>query len=94
MIFHEGVYFLFYSTHCFTDPLYDVRYATASNVAGPYKKTGGQLLKGGQFGLRSPGSATVSGRGDRMLFHAFCADDVRCAYAADLSIQGDQVGIV
>jgi hypothetical protein len=32
----EGVYILFHSSHCFTSPQYDVRYATATNVMGPY----------------------------------------------------------
>ena len=94
LVFHEGIYFLFYSTNCFTDPKYDVRYATATNVAGPYKKTGEQLLKGGQFGLTSPGGATVCDCADRMLFHAFCEENVRCSYAANLSIQGEKVSIV
>lgn len=95
LIFHEGTYFLFYSTHCFSDPKYDVRYATATDVRGPYKKTGLRLVNGEQTGLKSPGGGTVCQCGDRMLFHAFCRENTRCMYAADVStIQGDQVSIV
>ncbi|KAL4920802.1 glycosyl hydrolase [Aspergillus aurantiobrunneus] len=97
----DGTYYLFYSTHCFTDPLYDVRYATAKSVHGPYVKSDGDdqvLLQGGKVGdgleLTNPGGATVCGCGDRMLFHGFCRDGVRCMYAADVEIGGGRVKIL
>lgn len=91
LILKDGTYFLFYSTHCFTDPKYDVRYATASSITGPYTKTGAQLVKTGDYGLTSPGGGTVCGCGDRILFHGFCNPNERCTYAADLSISGTTV---
>ncbi|KAE8351379.1 glycosyl hydrolase [Aspergillus coremiiformis] len=91
LILHEDTYFLFYSTHCYTDIQYDVRYATSKSITGPYIKTGNQLVKSGEYDLTSPGGGTVCGCGDRMLFHGFCREDVRCTYAADISIVGDQV---
>ena len=97
LILHGDTYFLFYSTHCFTDPNYDVRYATAPSVTGPFTKRNNQnnpLLKGGGNGLTSPGGGTVCGCGDRMLFHGFCENDMRCMYAADVHIDGDQVTIL
>ncbi|KAJ5591977.1 uncharacterized protein N7459_002346 [Penicillium hispanicum] len=96
LVLHAGTYFLFYSTHCFTDPAYDVRYATASSIAGPYVKSNVALLKTGNDGLTSPGGATVCGCGDRMLFHGWYDDakTVRCMYGADVSLGGKTVSIV
>lgn len=91
LILKDGTYFLFYSTHCFTDPKYDVRYAIASSITGPYTKTGVQLVKTGDYGLTSPGGGTVCGCGDRMLFHGFCNNNERCTYAADLGISGTTI---
>ncbi|PWY71830.1 endo-arabinase [Aspergillus sclerotioniger CBS 115572] len=94
LILHGDTYFLFYSTHCYTDPLYDVRWATAKSITGPYTKTGAQLVKSGDYNLVSPGGGTVCGCGDRMLFHGFCGNNRRCTYAADLSIVDTQVSFV
>ncbi|KAJ9214530.1 CAZyme family GH43 [Paecilomyces variotii] len=94
LILHQGTYFLFYSTHCFTDPKYDVRYATATSITGPYTKTNTQLLKTGEFGMTSPGGGTVSGAGDKLVLHSFCEPNVRCAYAANISIKGKTVTVL
>ncbi|KAL1964802.1 hypothetical protein VTN77DRAFT_6304 [Rasamsonia byssochlamydoides] len=95
LILKDGTYFLFYSTHCFTDPKYDVRYATASSITGPYTKTGVQLVKTGDYGLTSPGGGTVCGCGDRMLFHGFCNNsNERCMYKAEVNISGTTVSFV
>ncbi|PGH13049.1 hypothetical protein AJ79_03886 [Helicocarpus griseus UAMH5409] len=89
----EGVYFLFYSTHCYTSPKYDVRYATSRSITGPYVKAKESLIKTGDFGLTSPGGATVAGDGKRILFHANCPAG-RCMYASDLDLQGETARIV
>lgn len=34
----DGTYVLFFSSNCYATPLYDVSYATARNVRGPYTK--------------------------------------------------------
>ncbi|GKZ21292.1 hypothetical protein AbraIFM66951_000820 [Aspergillus brasiliensis] len=94
LILHGDTYFLFYSTHCYTDEAYDVRWATASEITGPYTKTGKQLVKSGDYGLVSPGGGTVCGCGDRMLFHGFCGGDRRCTYAAEVRIDGVNVEFV
>ncbi|PYH38201.1 glycoside hydrolase family 43 protein [Aspergillus neoniger CBS 115656] len=96
LILHGDTYFLFYSTHCYTDEKYDVRWATATEITGPYTKTGKQLVKSGDWGLVSPGGGTVCGCGDRMLFHGFCkeGDSRRCMYAAEVRIQGVEVEFV
>ncbi|KAL1998382.1 hypothetical protein VTN02DRAFT_6296 [Thermoascus thermophilus] len=94
LLLHGDTYFLFYSTHCFTDPKYDVRYATSKSITGPYRKTGVPLVKTGDYGLTSPGGGTVCGCGDKMLFHGFCEPNKRCTYAADIRIDGDHVSFV
>ncbi|EGE78420.1 endo-arabinase [Blastomyces dermatitidis ATCC 18188] len=83
----EGVYFLFYSSHCWTSPAYDVRYATSRSIRGPYVKAAKPLIKSGDYGLKAPGGATVADNGERILFHANCPAG-RCMYAADLEIKG------
>lgn len=93
LVLHGDTYFLFYSTHCFTDPKYDVRWATSKSVTGPFEKKGVKLLQGGN-GLTSPGGGTVCGCGDRMLFHAFCGENKRCTYAADVLIEGENASIL
>jgi len=89
LVLRGGTYFLFYSTHCYTDPAYDVRWATATSITGPYTKTNVELLKTGND-LISPGGGTVCGCGDRMLFHGFCDDskEKRCMYYAHVNLSG------
>lgn len=50
----RGVYFLFFSSNCYNGDLYDISYATATNILGPYTKTSKPLL--------------VTGDGDGKLF--------------------------
>jgi len=47
----EGIYILFHSSHCLNPLLYDVRYATATNVMGPYMKNPALLLATGDYRL-------------------------------------------
>lgn len=87
----DGPYVLFYSSHCFTDPKYDVKYATSNSIAGPYTRKG-QLLATGAFGLTSPGGATATPQGDTLLFHANCPNsNLRCLHTIDMSISGGTV---
>ncbi|KUI65096.1 putative arabinan endo-1,5-alpha-L-arabinosidase C [Cytospora mali] len=69
----DGYYILFYSSHCFTDPKYDVKYATSKSITGPYERKG-ELLATGDYGLNSPGGATATPQGNVLLFHANCSD--------------------
>lgn len=94
LILHGDTYFLFYSTHCFTDSEYDVRWATSKSITGPYIKSGQKLFKTGDYALTSPGGGTVYGCGDKMLFHGFCEPNKRCTYAANIVIDGDQVTLL
>ncbi|KAJ5371671.1 Glycoside hydrolase family 43 [Penicillium concentricum] len=95
LILHGDTYFLFYSTHCFTDPAYDVRWATSKSITGPYTKTNVPLINAANTGLISPGGGNVCGCGDRILFHGFCTEErtSRCMYAANVIIEGTKVSI-
>ena len=66
----EGIYFLFYSSNCFTTPLYDVAFATATNISGPYTKSGRPLLITGDGpDLVGPGGLDIITNGNMVLFH-------------------------
>ncbi|ERF70117.1 hypothetical protein EPUS_00304 [Endocarpon pusillum Z07020] len=67
----EGIYFLFFSSGCYTSPSYDIKYATAADIAGPYTKASKPLLKSGDGpNLNGVGGASVSADGKVMIFHA------------------------
>ncbi|RMD43512.1 hypothetical protein DV735_g1648, partial [Chaetothyriales sp. CBS 134920] len=66
----EGVYFLFFSSNCFTTPLYDVSYATALNITGPYSRGARPLLISGDGpGLVGPGGLDILENGKVVVFH-------------------------
>ncbi|KAM0112594.1 hypothetical protein ACP6JB_001635 [Aspergillus fumigatus] len=69
----QGYYYLFFSSHCFTSPKYDVKYAYSTSLKGPYKRAARALVRTGDFDLTSPGGATVAPDGTFMIFHANCA---------------------
>jgi hypothetical protein len=74
----DNKYCLFFSSNCYSSPQYDVSYATADNVAGPYTKAGcpvAPLLVMGNFGLHSPGGADVNQYGNKIAFHANLEDN-------------------
>ncbi|GAB7351351.1 hypothetical protein MBLNU459_g2035t1 [Dothideomycetes sp. NU459] len=69
----DGRYFLFFSSGCTRNPSYDVKYAYADNITGPYTRAQYPLLKTGDWGLLAPGSVDIA-RTDNgtyeMAFHA------------------------
>lgn len=67
----EGTYFLFYSSGCYTGSNYNTKYATATNIAGPYTKASSPLIASGDGpNLNGPGGADISADGQIMVFHA------------------------
>ena len=68
----EGVYLLFFSSNCYNTEFYDVSYAVAKDVLGPYEKAKVPLLvSGGKGGrMKSPGGAEVSADATRVVFHS------------------------
>ncbi|KAJ5619319.1 Glycoside hydrolase family 43 [Penicillium lagena] len=97
----DGTYILFYSSHCYTSLWYDVKYAHARSIRGPYTRAAQPLFETGDFDLQSPGGATVSLDGTKMVFHADCdpknripgprdsEHSWRCMYAAAINIQAN-----
>jgi hypothetical protein len=88
-----GSFVLFYSSHCFDTPEYDVRYAVAESIRGPYVRMG-QLLgsEAGSFGLEAPGGATSVPGGGGLLFHANCPAG-RCMYETEYVVEDGVVRI-
>ena len=67
---NEGIYFLFFSSNCFTTPRYDTSYATATSVNGPYTKAGRPLLITGDGpDLVGPGGLDIITDGSMVVFH-------------------------
>jgi hypothetical protein len=64
-----GKYYLFFSSNCYSTDLYDVSFAVADSIYGPYTKRGPMLLTG-DFGLSAPGGADVTPDGEYIAFHA------------------------
>ncbi len=56
----DGTYVLFYSSHCWDSPQYNVNYAIAKDVAGPYTRSARPLLGTGDFGTTAPGARPAS----------------------------------
>ncbi|KAJ5665485.1 Glycoside hydrolase family 43 [Penicillium maclennaniae] len=89
----NGVYYLFFSSHCFTSLGYNVKYAHATSLKGPYTRAPRPLLQTGDFHLEAPGGATISTDGKRMVFHANC-EGWRCMYASAIDIHPSNNTIV
>ncbi|EIW81936.1 glycoside hydrolase family 43 protein [Coniophora puteana RWD-64-598 SS2] len=70
LVLVNGVYAVFFSSNCYNTDLYDVSYATASSVKGPYTKAGTPLLVTGNDGLTAPGGMTPTPDGSFAVFHA------------------------
>jgi len=88
VILVNGVYFLFFSSNCYSTTLYDVSYATATNVLGPYTKSSAPLMvTNNPYAITSPGGATATVDGTKLVFHANCGAG-RCLYETGITISG------
>ncbi|KAF1348950.1 glycosyl hydrolase [Delphinella strobiligena] len=65
----DGTFVLFFSSNCFATPFYDVSYATAKSIRGPYTKYGPMFVTG-TLGLTAPGGLDIAVNGYRAVFHA------------------------
>ncbi|KAF8164491.1 glycosyl hydrolase [Mycena galopus ATCC 62051] len=62
LVYWDGFYYLFFSSNSYNTLLYDVSYAIATSVTGPYTKAqapNAPLLTSGACGTAGPGGATV-----------------------------------
>jgi len=95
----QGIYFLFFSSNCFTGPLYDSNYATASNITGPYTRSQVPLfITGDGPDLRGPGGLDIVKDGTRVVFHSHMNNSFgyvgytpRAMYTANLTFSGHTV---
>lgn len=82
-----GVYVLFFSAGCYDGDGYEVRYAYASDVGGPYTRAPEPLLQTADLGLVGPGGATGTDDGTLVLaLHGYCGD-IRCMYVVEYEIE-------
>ncbi|KAK6392881.1 hypothetical protein LTR65_002963 [Meristemomyces frigidus] len=63
-------YILFFSSNCFATTKYDVSYATATNIKGPYTKYG-PLFITGTDGMTAPGGLDIAVNGNHAIWHAY-----------------------
>ena len=89
-----NTYYLTFSSNMYSSKKYDVRYATASKVTGPYTKVSTPLLKTGHESdvgpLVAPGGSDFSEDGSKIVFHAFKngknVTDGRAMYTSEISL--------
>ena len=86
----DGLFILFFSSHCFNTPDYDVKYATSDSIRGPYLRASQPLVQTGDYGLTAPGGATSIEDGGKMVFHANCPSG-RCLFELDFRIEDGDV---
>ncbi|KZP08096.1 glycoside hydrolase family 43 protein [Athelia psychrophila] len=90
LVLVDGVYFLFFSSNCFNTNLYDISYATASSVTGPYTKSSTPFKVTGNNGLTAPGGLTALPGGGLAVFHATTDANplTRMMYTANVTWSG------
>ncbi|KAL4071639.1 glycoside hydrolase family 43 protein [Scleroderma yunnanense] len=95
LILHNGSYVLTFSSNCYNTDLYDISYAVASSIAGPYTKAAKPLLVTGNDGITAPGGATPRPDGVFMVFHATVNFNplTRYMYTATVSWNGTVMSV-
>lgn len=99
----SGTYILFYSSRCFSQTPYNIRYATSKSIYGPYVKQSNSFLQTGSTAanLYIPGGIDVTKDGKLAVFHGdlnmgwFQNDGskrVRGMYAMQLAVGNGAVG--
>ncbi|CAL5871933.1 uncharacterized protein PFLUO_LOCUS6188 [Penicillium psychrofluorescens] len=100
----DGTYYLSFSSNMYDTTLYDVSYATASSVAGPYTKAqapDAPLLVSGDpsnvGNLAGPGGSDFSSDGSNIVFHAFLnganISDGRAMWTSGISCSGGVISL-
>lgn len=70
LTYMNGKYVLFFSSNCFATTKYDVAYATATNIKGPYTKYG-PLFVTGTDGMSAPGGLDLAVNGNHAIWHGY-----------------------
>ncbi|CAD0091786.1 unnamed protein product [Aureobasidium vineae] len=90
MIHSGDVYYLFYSSNCFTTTNYNVAYATSSSPTSGFMKQG-VLFSTAYAGLRGPGGADAAFDNSYFVFAAQIGGGRRGLYTARIWLVGDSV---
>jgi beta-xylosidase len=96
---NDGSYILFFSSNCYSSSFYDLSYAFATSVTGPYTKSSAPLLTTGTYdgvAFISPGSCDVVKMADsiKLAFHGDIGavdPNERGMYIMDAEIVGTTV---
>lgn len=88
----DGTYFLLFSSGCFVTNNYNVDYATASSIRGPYTRAAQPLISSGDHGLSGPGGADVSKDLKYLLFHANHGVG-RSLFTAIVTVDGSKLAV-
>ncbi|KAJ5674638.1 uncharacterized protein N7477_004572 [Penicillium maclennaniae] len=100
-----GTYYLSFSSNMYNTLNYDVSYATAAAITGPYTKAqapGAPLLVSGDASdagdLGGPGGADFNADGSKIVFHAFengqNLDKGRAMYVADIGASNNVLSVL
>ncbi|KAI2606541.1 glycoside hydrolase family 43 protein [Hypoxylon sp. NC1633] len=91
----DGLYILFFSSGCYVESSYNVNYATASSVKGPFQRAQRPMIRTGEYTLQAPGGATAVHVDDRVgiAFHANCQQG-RCMHTSQTVVEGREVRVV
>lgn len=86
----NGKYVLFFSSQCFVTPKYDVQYAVADTITGPYTRQG-RLFATGSYGMKAPGGLDIAVNGNKVVWHADNGAGGRAMYTANVRLEGNKI---
>ncbi|GAM83614.1 hypothetical protein ANO11243_016020 [Dothideomycetidae sp. 11243] len=87
MIKNAGSYVLFFSSNCYSTPLYDTSYAYSSSPTGGFVKSDLPLFVTGDLGMTGPGGVDVTVDGARMVMHSLQPDGRRVLRTTSIGLQ-------
>lgn len=97
----DGTYYLTFSSNLYNTKNYDVSYATAESIEGPYTKSSEPLLVSGDPSdvepLAGPGGSDFLKDGSKIVFHSFengqNINDGRTMFTADVRLSEETISI-
>lgn len=70
LTYMNGKYVLFFSSQCYQTNGYDVQYAIADKITGPYTRKG-RLFGTGTMGMKAPGGLDIAINGNKAIWHGY-----------------------
>lgn len=101
MLYHDGIYYLTFSSNYYNTDKYDTSYGYATSITGPWKKQQGPyapLLKTGTGSknagkLTAPGGADFSVDGDKIVFHANLEGTGRAMFVSNITVKDNIISL-